>query len=194
MCARRTAYAHTRQSAARQRLDPAKLFIHLHFRFASSIHDLARTRGACPSCGSLTLSVCITPRVTIEFGLATSLGFFFLGAMAVLLGQLPLADVVWLGARLGDIVTVLSAIALLSPIPTLFITSLAALRQLERVGSVENRRSNSAERDGGAVLRETPTQDYVRQPPPSVAEHTTLRLTIDETDWEQYDLPTTRPN
>jgi hypothetical protein len=147
--------------------------------------DLVAQWGTCDECGSLTLSVCLSPRSCIEFGLAIALGFSSLGAMGVLLGRWPLAEIVWLGANLGEVVTVLGAIALTVPAPALFVTSLVALRQLERARMLVTRRAQAQAQAASALraavdppFRLTPTQRFALAPPPSVAEHTTLRLAV----------------
>ena len=161
--------------------------------------DLGKERGTCTGCGSLTLSVCITPRITIEFGLATSLAYFFLGSLALLLGQWPLADVLWLGTRIGEVVSVFGLIAALAPVPMLFVTSLVALRQLEHGGSIGAIERGRRLESGPAVARAsiepaTPTERFGMRPQPSVTEHTTLRLAVSDSIADEYDLPTTRPN
>jgi hypothetical protein len=120
--------------------------------------------------------------------------FCFVGAMIVLLGQSPLAEVEWLGTRLGDVLTVLGAIGVLSPLPVLFLTSLAALRLLEGIEPNASQIGTNQVATNATAPRDAQTQLLAWQSPPSADKNALLSLDEMPTRWDVDDLPTTRPN
>ena len=150
---------------------------------------------SCTNCGSRHVQFTLAPRNVLEIGIVSSLVFGLAAISCLLVGLVVDMNAVWLGANIRGLFVSVSVVLGLALVSALFISSLAALRMLERVrnrantlhASEQTSYTTSELPDGQSVLVEgSALQGWdTFEAPASITEHTTIRLVVSAPDTEK---------